>query len=153
MSIVAGLTATKAALDIAKLTLDKLNSAGVDVHQVRAGIQELLIHVVNAQVALGEANVEISELRQQADNREALRAVEADLVYQQDGGFYVRQSDGAFCCPVCWGDQQKAVPMMPTASGLYDCVIHKSRYRTQAYHNEEALKTANYVREVRPRRR
>jgi hypothetical protein len=34
MSIVAGLTATKAALDVAKLTMDKLNFASIGVDAV-----------------------------------------------------------------------------------------------------------------------
>jgi hypothetical protein len=121
MSVIAGLTATKAAVDITKIVMDKLNTASVDVHAVRASVQELLIHVVNAQVSLGEANVEISELR-----------IAGDLQYQNDGGFYVRQSDGAPCCPVCWGDNQKAVPMTPTANGHYMCAIHRSSYQTAA---------------------
>jgi hypothetical protein len=145
MSIIAGLTATKAALDIAKLTLDKLNSAGVDVHEVRAGIQEMLIHVVNAQVALGEANVEISELRQQLNDREALKVIEADLEYQIDGGHYLRKSDGAWCCPVCWGDQKRVVPMAPMASGFYRCPLHNQAYHTKAAEEAQAraLEEAN----------
>ena len=51
MSIAAGLTATKAGLDVAKLLMDKLNGPKMEVHEVRAMVQEMLIHVVNAQVA------------------------------------------------------------------------------------------------------
>jgi hypothetical protein len=55
MSIAAGLTATKATLDIAKILMDKVSRPNTDVHEVRASVQEMLIHVVNAQIALGEA--------------------------------------------------------------------------------------------------
>lgn len=71
----------------------------------------MLIHVVNAQVAQGETNVEISDLHQQIASQKALSAVETDLQFQPDGGFYVRKSDGPICCPACWGDRQKVVPM------------------------------------------
>src|ERR1035437_6602561 len=132
MSVLAGLTATKAALDVAKLTMDKLNSASIDVHGVRSNVQEMLIHVVNAQVSLGEAQTEIAELREEIRNRDALKSIEADLEYQKDGGFYLRKSDGAFCCPTCWGDRQRVVPITPMANGRFRCPIHESSYETEA---------------------
>lgn len=108
MSIAAGITATKAALEVAKMTMDKLNSATIDATAIRTNVQELLIHVVNAQVALGEAQVENSELRHQLDDREALKALADDVEYVQDGGFLVLKSDREQerlvpYCPVCWG--------------------------------------------------
>jgi len=129
ISITAGLTATRAALDIAKIVMDKLNTADVDRHVVRASVSELLIHVVNAQVALGEANVEISELRHKLDDLEATKTLEADLDYQKDGGYYLRKSDGAFCCPACWGDKKKVVPLAPIINEGYRCPIHEAVYR------------------------
>jgi hypothetical protein len=35
--------------------MDKVSRPNTDVHEVRASVQEMLIHVVNAQIALGEA--------------------------------------------------------------------------------------------------
>jgi hypothetical protein len=151
MSVIAGLTATKAALDIAKVIMDKLNTANVDVHSVRAGVQEMLIHVVNAQTALGDARTEISDLREEIERRDALASVAADLDYQTDGGFYTRKSNGAICCPVCWGDKEKAVPMTPLANGHYQCAIHRSIYQTNANRDERRRKSEE-ARAQSPRR-
>ena len=87
MSIAAGITATKATLDVAKLLMDKLNVPDVDVHDVRSKVQEMLIHAVNAQTALGVAQIELAELRHRLDSQEAFKVVAEDMEYQKDGGF------------------------------------------------------------------
>jgi hypothetical protein len=50
-------------------------------------VSELLIHVVNAQVALAEARIEISEMQTQLDDREALKALNDDMDFKIDSGF------------------------------------------------------------------
>lgn len=142
MSIAEGLTATKAGLDVAKLLMDRLNSPSVDVHEVRLRVQEMLIHVVNAQVALGEAQFEIAELRHQLDQRDDSKALEADMEVSSDGGFLVRRSEreaGVFNphCPVCWGQTKQAIPLTSGAQGYYTCAIHGSSYQTAAYREAE----------------
>ncbi|MEI9974285.1 MAG: hypothetical protein WDO73_20890 [Ignavibacteriota bacterium] len=52
MSIAAGITPAKASLELAKL-IGKLNHPNIDVADVRAKVHEMLIHMLNAQVALG----------------------------------------------------------------------------------------------------
>jgi hypothetical protein len=65
MPVGEGISAVKASLELAKLLSDRLNRPEIDVADVRSKVHEMLIHMVNAQVALGEAQIEISELRQQ----------------------------------------------------------------------------------------
>jgi hypothetical protein len=135
MNIAAGIMATKAALEVAKMTMDKLNSGNVDVTAVRTNVQELLIHVVNAQVALGDANNEIVDLRRQLDDRDALKALEADLEMHK-GGYFARKSEGSniLYCPVCWGADKKLVPLSPYKNpGRYYCVLHKIDFATPEF--------------------
>ena len=84
MSVAEGLTAAKAGVDLAKRLMDTLNRPDVDVHGVRGQLQEMLIHVVNAQVALAEAQMEISELRQKVEDRNALRSINETLEFAED---------------------------------------------------------------------
>src|ERR1035437_5431156 len=93
MSVVAGITAAKASLELTTKILDLVNRPQIDAADVRGKVHEMLIHLVNAQVALGEAHVEISDLRRQLEERDGLKALDADMEFQIDGGFYVRKSE------------------------------------------------------------
>jgi len=142
MSITAGIAAVKASLDVAKIVSDRLNVPDVDVADVRAKVHEMLIHMVNAQIALGEAHGNILELQRQLEDRKALELLKADMDFMSDGGFYVRRSErekGAFnpCCPVCFGLNERAVSLVPLANGYYTCAVHKAAYKTTAYREEE----------------
>jgi len=143
MSIAAGITAAKASLELSTKLMDLLNHPNVDVVEVRGKVHEMLIHLVNAQVALGEAQVEISELRAKLQERADLKAIEADMEVQADGGFYVKKSEKAQSifnpyCPVCFGLTKQAVPLVPMASGYYSCAMHReASYRTKAYRETE----------------
>jgi polyhydroxyalkanoate synthesis regulator phasin len=138
MSISAGITAAKASLDLTKVLMDLVNRPQIDAENVRSKLHEMLIHLVNAQVSLGEAQVEISDLRHIVDERQTLRALQEDMDFEPDGGFLLKKSEKAVRvynphCPVCWGSDQKAVPLKPTMPGSYFCVIHKCSYVTEAY--------------------
>jgi len=133
MSITAGLTATKATLDLAKLLMDRLNGPNIDVHEVRSQVQEMLIHVVNAQVALGEAQGEISELRRRLDDQTILKALNDDMEYVQSGGFYARKSENLSIpyCHVCWKKDNITMPLERTTSpGYLRCAVHGTTYET-----------------------
>ena len=122
--------------------MDLLNRPNIDVPDVRSKVHEMLIHLVNAQVALGEAQIEISELRGKLDDREAIKLLAEDMEFIQDGGFYRRKSEsagGVFnpYCPVCWGNNQKAIPLAPILNGFYTCAFHKTNYQTQAAREEQ----------------
>jgi hypothetical protein len=147
MSVAAGLTATKAGLDVAKLLMDRLATPNVDVNDIRAKVQEMLIHVVNAQVALGEAQVEISELRKAVEDREEMKAIEASLEFSDE--LYWRRKadrtlDGPYC-PTCWDDTRKLIRLefyeegewsglttWPGRRRKYRCVLHKTVYYPRA---------------------
>ena len=129
MSVAAGLTATKAGLDVAKLLMDKLHGPDVDVHDVRAKVQEMLIHVVNAQVALGEAQVEISELRHQVDERNRIENFGNAFVFEE-GMYWYRDYP---YCPNCWDSDRKPIRLdspyaTNTSNTAWNCSQHKSKY-------------------------
>ena len=147
MPIIEGITAAKSALEVSKLLMGLLNRPKLDVNDIRAKLSEMLIHVVNAQTALAEAQVEVSELRHQLDDREAMKALEADLEVAEDGGFLYRKSEWAKGvlkphCPLCWGDQRKLVGLVPLAAGHYSCAIHDVTYKTQAFRAAELRRQA-----------
>lgn len=70
MTILEGIAAAKAALDVTKVIDDLVNRPTLDVVAVRTKVHEMLIHLVNTQSALSSVQVEIMELRQQLDNRQ-----------------------------------------------------------------------------------
>jgi hypothetical protein len=142
MPILEGISAVKASLELAKLVSDRLNRPDIDVADVRAKVHEMLIHMVNAQMALGEAHIEISDLRRQLEEREVLKELDADMDYQVDGGFYIRKSEASkgviAYCPICWKDTLKAIPMQATMTpGWFRCNIHKVVHRTKANMEDE----------------
>ncbi len=139
MAIIEGITAAKAALEVSKFLMDLLNQPNVTVADVRCKVNELLIHVVNAQVALGEAQLELSNLRTQLADKEALKALEADVEFEQDGQFWVRKSERHSglvpYCPACWGKDRKLVALAPySRPGVFRCPLHEQTvYTTSAY--------------------
>ena len=150
MPIIEALTAAKAALDISGKISDLVNRPHIDAAEVRANVHQMLIHLVNAQSGLSEAQVEIAELRQKLDDQERIRAIEADLEIEPDGQYYYRKSERSAgkqiqYCPVFWGDKGKLIPLTHTAeSTLFECGIHKTKYPTKVY--IEALKRAQSAR-------
>ena len=143
MGIAEVLAAGKALIEASKLARDLVNNPDFKADQVRATVQEMLIHLTNAQTGLAETQQENMTLRSQLDERAAIREIEADLDFVGDGGFYIRKSHRAqeiFCplCPICWGNNQKLVPLTPMATGYYSCGIHETNYQTRAYREAEA---------------
>lgn len=140
MSVTAGIAAVKASLELAKLLSDKLDRPDIDVADVRAKVHEMLIHMVNAQVALGDANAEISDLRGRLQDRQREAAIEASLEFGEDL-YWRRTADHGFdgpYCPTCWDDDRKLIHLKFVAEGSfpmregrrrrYDCVLHKTEY-------------------------
>jgi hypothetical protein len=149
MSITAGLAATKAALDVTKIVMDKLNRPQVDVHDVRMQIQEMLIHVVNAQIALGDAQSSLHsaeesnrELRAEIVALKDAQAVRESLIFG-DEVYLRRKADGTLegpFCPACWDIDRKLVRLKldyignyaGSVQGIscrkYDCIVHKISY-------------------------
>jgi len=140
MSVTVGIAAVKASLELAKLLSDNLNHPDIDVVDVRAKVHEMLIHMVNAQLALGDANAEISDLRGKLQDREKDAAIGASLEFGED--LYWRHTpdqglDGPDC-PTCWDDDRKLIHLKFVVEGnfamhegrrkRYDCVLHKTEY-------------------------
>lgn len=152
MPIAEGIAAIKATLDLAKLTSDLVNRPNIDAESVRKNLHEMLIHAVNALTAIGEAQHELLTLRGKLDDKAALVALTADLEPVPDGGFLVKKSDKTAghlipYCPVCWGQEQKAIALVPMANGYYSCAIHPdASYQTKAYREEQQRRTAEMRR-------
>ena len=127
MSIAEGIAAARLAMDSGTKALDLLRTPKIDGEAVRNRITEMQDLVFSAQRALGEAEEDNRQLRRQLDDRQVLEALKLDLEYQKDGGFYIRKSERdagnpVSYCPVCWGADQKAVPLTPEGfPGGYFC--------------------------------
>jgi hypothetical protein len=52
---------------------------------------------------------------------------------------------------VCWGDKQKAVPMLPLANDGYRCLIHNGVFRRKASREQEDA-DENHFEIISPRR-
>ena len=137
MEIAGGISATKAGFDLIKGIRELLKREKVDPQEISARLLELQELLLQAQSALGDAQEENRQLRQQLANSDAIKELEADLEMEPDGQFLVRNSekkDGKYIpyCPICWGESNKLIPLTPLASaGYFDCVLHKARFRTK----------------------
>lgn len=143
-TIAAGIGAVKATLELAKVTTDLVNKPSIDAERVRANLHEMLIHAVNAQSALVEAQLEMSGLYQQLDDRKIVDALRADMDFVQDGGYYIKKSERAAgnvveYCPVCWGNSgsTKAIPLTRVEIGRFRCALHNVDFLTQAYYDRQ----------------
>ncbi len=133
MSISAGIVATKATLELTKIVSDLVKRPNIDAADVQGKLHELLIHAVNAQTALGDAQIEMAELRRQLDDREDLKAIQLDLEMDVISRYWVRKSEkerGLIpYCPTCWGVDSKLVPLaLFKLPGNFYCAIHKNHY-------------------------
>jgi hypothetical protein len=89
----------------------------------------MLIHVVNAQVALAEALMEISELRLRVEDRDALRSINETLEFAEDV-YWRRKNDQSFdgpFCPTCWDAQNKLVRLKFYEEGEFAGIGHARR--------------------------
>lgn len=134
-----GIAAAKLALDAGKLALDELRRPNSDSEKVRNHLIVLQDHILTAQRYLNEAEDENRQLRRQLEDVERARNVQADMEFQNDGGFYIRRSEReagnpVAYCAVCYGESQgtKLVPLRPTGDeGAYHCVIHTTLFKTK----------------------
>jgi len=107
-------------------------------------IQQLLLEL---QAALSGALDENRELRRQLDDKADKKAVAADMVWELDGHFFVKNSERALglipYCPTCWKSNGKDVPLAATCTpGFFRCAIHDTPFNTsgrlrQAQREEE----------------
>jgi len=156
MSIAAGIAATKATLDLTKIISDLVKRPNIDAADVQAKLHEMLIHAVNAQTALGEAQQEITELRRQLDDQEASRATQADLEMDPLCRYYVRKSErerGLIpYCPTCWRTERKLVPLtLLQHPGSFMCAIHKVKFASPEHLEQQKQLNANAAEASRAR--
>jgi hypothetical protein len=148
MPIGEAIAAGKALVEVSKLVTNLINSPDTDPSHVRAKLQEMLIHLVNAQTGLSEAQQEIMELRIRLDDRAAVKELESDVDTTDDGDYFVRKTEVVkgkhiAYCPTCWGLTQKLVPLrVMQDDSVYECAIHKVLYYTKRY--RESVGTPRY---------
>jgi hypothetical protein len=142
MTIAEGIAAARLAMDAGSKAIDLLRYPKIDGEAVRTRITEMQDLVFSAQRALGEAEDENRNLKRQLDDQDALRTLEADLEFHQDGGFLRRKSELVRkidnpVCPLCWEVDRKAAPLKLVSIGAYKCVLHKVTYTTKTYEEEQ----------------
>jgi hypothetical protein len=143
MSFTAGLSASKAGLDLIQRALELVKRDEVDTREVMARLTELQGLVLETRRALSVGEDENRELRRKLEDAQRQQAIEDDLQFVQDGGFWIRksqQAQGVFCplCPVCWGERHQVIPLTPMMrKGYYECITHEATYRTLAFHETQ----------------
>jgi hypothetical protein len=138
MSIASGIAAAKASLEVVKLLSDRLNRPDIDVADVRAKVHEMLIHMVNAQIALGEAQVEIGDLKRQLDDRERLKEFGKSFTFAE-GVYWYRDYP---YCPNCWDVDGKPIRLTGPyglTNSDWDCPIHRARFYLKKYRQDPNL--------------
>jgi DNA repair exonuclease SbcCD ATPase subunit len=162
MSFRAGISASKAGLGLIQDVLGLVRREEVDRSEVLARLQELQGLLLETRQALSDGEDENRELRRKIQDTERQRAIEEDVDYVEDGGFFVSKSqraDGVFCplCPLCLRKDHQLVPLAPAAKGYYECRIHDAVFKTEAFHEAQRQKEtkrqadANAFAIVRPR--
>ncbi len=152
MSFAQGLTATKAGIELTRHLLDYSKREDVDRLEIAARLLELQGLILETRQALSDGADENRELMRQLDDREAFRALQADMVFQDDGGFFVRKSERDAgqeipYCPVCWKKNDKTLPLNRVeTAGLFRCGVDETVYKTQAYRDHRQQKLAELSR-------
>jgi hypothetical protein len=136
MAIAEGISAIKATLELAKLTSDLVNRGDIDVPKVRANLHEMLIHAVNAQIALGDARLELADLKQKLEEVEKAKKIADNLTFANET-YWTRHTAGGLdgpYCPICWDDGHKLIRLKLYGEGefgdrdgiqrRYDCILH-----------------------------
>lgn len=121
--------------------------------EAKAELAEIQQKLVELQHDFSRLIDENQRLKREAEDRDRLADIEADLEFTTDGHFYVRKSEkdkGLIAyCPVCWGKERKLVPLHPYKyPGAFRCAIHESCYWTAVY-TEWQKKQAQQPRAVR----
>src|ERR1041384_309361 len=93
MSLVTSLAALKATLETGKIVRDLVQRPNIDAQAVETHLHEMLIHLNNVYMSLTQVRVEMEELRAAADTRAFQKALQDDMDFQIDGGFFVRKSE------------------------------------------------------------
>lgn len=139
MPIAEGLGALKTAFDIGHAINQRVKEGKLYPNEIADQLLQLQQLILESQRSLNDAAEEIRTLKDRLSASDRTREIEQDLEYAQDGGFFVRKSEravGKFInyCPVCWGENQKLVPLNPmTGEGFFKCTVHNSLYETAAY--------------------
>ena len=142
MDLATGVTTAKYGFDLVKGLIEVLRGDLVDHHEISNRLMEIQQMLLDLQAALGDGHEQIRTLRGRLAAIDEAKALQADLEYVEDGHYLVRKSEiqksSARYCPVCWGDQQKLVPLMPIVAGAkYYCQIHKQSHMTNAHIENE----------------
>jgi len=149
MTAVTGVTAVLGI--VGKLAGIAKNVKGGEAKAELAEIQQRLLGLQQDFSLLVDEN---QRLKREAEERDRMADIEADLEFTTDGHFYVRKSEkekGVIAyCPVCWGNEKKLVPLTRFRyPGSLQCVLHEKQYFwTQEYH-EWQKKQAEQPRMVR----
>ena len=154
ITIITALAGIRNGFEVARAVRDEITKGKIDPTEVSNRLLLLQQIMLDTQAALSNAAEDLRNLKSQLDTRKEL---EADKVWEKDGGFYVRKSDqdgGRFIpyCPVCWQTTSAAVPMPNTGlPGEYKCALHEPVYRTATY-ERYARERDDRLRNGNPRR-
>ena len=150
MDIASGLGALKSAFDIGHNINQRLKEGKSYPNEIADQLLQLQQLVLDSQRALNDAAEEIRLLKERLAAYERTDALEKDLEWVADGGFYIRKSEQQAgkqiaYCPLCWGENKKVIPLnIKIGHGYYTCEIHKTSHQTRAYQDYERNNSSSF---------
>jgi hypothetical protein len=121
--IATGIAAARATIEVSTKISSLLARPKINEDEVRNGLKEMLIHIVNAQSALASARLEITELRQKVSELSASKALAASIVFVENV-YWLKMSDGMLDGPFC-----------PMCRHSLSERLTRMRFRTEDYYN------------------
>jgi hypothetical protein len=155
MLITEGLAALKTAFELGYTINQRVKEGKLQAPEITDLLLRLQQSILDSQRALNEAAEEVRELKEQLAAKNELEELQKDMLWVNDGGFWLRKSDREAgnhipYCPLCWGEKRNLVPLnLLLKQGRYRCDIHKSYYETDSYRRLEegqssSIPTLNY---------
>lgn len=145
LDVIAGLAATKTGLDLIKGARELLKGDKIDREKILERLSALQEALYQAREALGDAQEENRRLKAQVAETDRLHNITADLFMVPDYQFYIRLTEKSAgqnipYCPICWGETQKLIPLVPTSNNGYNCMLHKVRFDAKAERNRSPVR-------------
>jgi len=134
MELTSVLSSAKTAFELARALQSGLAKGQIKPEEVPARLLELQQHILTMQSVVHDLAEENRQLREKLAVNDTFKALDADMDFQLDGGFYVRKSEAdkglIAYCPICWKGDGKTIPMENNGRGCFRCAVHKKNFET-----------------------
>lgn len=134
MDITGSLAGATAAFELIGTLRNALSSRTISPEEIANRMMEIQQILLTLQRDLSQSAMDNWTLRKEIDELKSAADSKADIEYVEDGGYYVRRSEAIDTliayCPLCWGNNDKLVPMNRHETGSFFCFIHGVNFST-----------------------